>query len=100
MNHAYAALLILGTIQYSWLLDDDSEQVASTRARLEHIIRQTGKYDPRPTVIVEHKTYAAGSAYECVISDLATGKKVWRGVGDTPRGAAREAFADYWGNFK
>ena len=92
-------LLLLGAVQSSWLNDEDSDRVIRCRARLEHIIRQTGPTDPRPTVLVEHSSYADQTVYQCLISDL-EGKRHWRGLGDDPKAAAREAFADYWRDFK
>lgn len=91
------ALLALSTIDHSWL-DDDEDRVLALRARLEHIARQTGPSDLRPTVMVEHKTYY-GTSFECVISDL-EGRRVWRSVGESPKEAAREAFAIYWKDFQ
>lgn len=97
MTRALAALLILGTIPWDGL-PEDSERVMALRARLEHVIRQTGPTDPRPTVLIQHVTYT-DTSHGCWISDL-EGKRVWKGIGDSPRAAAREAFADYWRDFK
>lgn len=99
MTRLAITILLLGTIQSSWLNEDDSERVLAVRARLEHIIRQTGPTDLRPTVIVEHSSYAAGTVFQCLISDM-EGKRIWKGLGDTPKAAAREAFDGYWRDFR
>lgn len=93
-------LLLLGTIQsWGWIAEDDSERVLAIRARLEHVIRQTGPADPRPTVLVQHHTMIGG-VYSCEISGLDGRKPYYEGLGDTPQAAAREAFANYWRNFR
>lgn len=96
----FLSLLLLGTIQsWGWIAEDDSERVLAIRARLEHIIRQTGPTDPRPTVLVQHHTLIGG-AYSCEISGLDGKRPYYEGIGQTPRDAAREAFANYWRDFK
>lgn len=101
MKQAFATILLLGTIQYwGWIGDDDSDRVAAIRARLEHVIRQTGPTDPRPSVLVQHHTLAGGVTFKCEISGLDGRRPYYEGLGDTPRDAAREAFAAYWRDFK
>lgn len=95
---------LLATVHPDWLGRDDSERVQALRARLEHIVRQTGPHDTRPTVIVQHGEIEGG-IYKCEIECLegrncVGGRHYWDGLGHTASEAASKAFEKYWRQFR
>jgi hypothetical protein len=91
-----STLLLFGTIVGGPIWVDDQLEIAhrnKIRDRLEHMIRQTGPLDPRPTIIMEHIQFGP-TAYRCIISTL-DGKKSWIGTNDTAQEAMVDALNKY-----